>query len=140
MKVESHTKWVRDMQFTGAGWSGIEVTMDAAREFGGKESAARPLELLLVSLAGCTGMDVVSLLRKMRVDFTGIELHIEAEKSEDHPHVFTEINLTYVISGSGVDEDKFKKAIQLSQDKYCSVSAMLRKACPVNWTYRIQPA
>jgi putative redox protein len=125
------------MQFVGAGWSGTGVLMDAARDFGGDERGARPFELLLVSLAGCTGMDVVSLLRKMRVGFTELELEIEAEKSEEHPHVFTEINLVYIVTGRDIDEDKVKRAIELSQDKYCSVSAMLRKACPVNWTYRI---
>jgi putative redox protein len=125
------------MQFVGAGWSGTGVLMDAARDFGGDERGARPFELLLVGLAGCTGMDVVSLLRKMRVDFTELELEIEAEKSEEHPHVFTDINLVYIVTGRDIDEDKVKRAIELSQDKYCSVSAMLRKACPVNWTYRI---
>jgi putative redox protein len=137
MQVRSRTRWTGEMRFEGAGWSGIDVRMDAAKEFGGHETAARPLELLLVSLAGCTGMDVVSLLRKMRVGFTGLELEIEAEKSEEHPHVFTDINLVYIVTGTDIDEDKVKRAIQLSQDKYCSVSAMLRKACPVNWSYRI---
>ncbi|UCG44466.1 MAG: OsmC family protein [candidate division WOR-3 bacterium] len=125
------------MQFEGSGWSGIEVRMDAASEFGGHETAPRPLELLLVGLAGCTGMDVVSLLGKMRVDFTGLVLEIEAEKSAEHPRVFTEINLDYIVTGRRIDGDKVKRAIELSQDKYCSVSAMLRKACPVNWSYRI---
>ena len=137
MKVRSRTRWTEGMQFAGAGWSGIEVRMDAAKEFGGHETAARPLELLLVGLAGCTGMDVVSLLRKMRVDFAGLELEIEAEKSEEHPHVFTDIHLVYTITGNEVDEEKAKRAIELSQEKYCSVSAMLRKACPVNWSLRI---
>ena len=137
MKVESRTRWTGGMRFTGAGWSGIEVNMDAARDFGGEEKGVRPLELLLVGLAGCTGMDVVSLLRKMRVDFTGLAMEIEADKSEDHPHVFTEINLVYVFEGNAIDEEKVKRAIELSQEKYCSVSAMLQKACPVNWSFRL---
>ena len=137
MKVTASASWKKGMQFTGAGWSGIEVPMDAAKEHGGEDTAARPLELLLVGLCGCTGMDVVSLLNKMRVEFTGLDLAVEAEKSEEHPRVFTEINLVYTVRGNDLDEEKVKKAIELSQDKYCSVSAMLKKACPVNWTYRI---
>ena len=96
------------------------------------------MELMLVSLCGCTGMDVVSLLKKMRVEFSGIELNVRAEKTEDHPHVFTRIDLEYVITGNDVDEAKLKKAIDLSQEKYCSVTAMLRKACPINHTFRVR--
>ena len=140
MQVTAKAHWVEGMRFVGAGWSGIDVPMEAAAEFGGEGKAARPLELLLVGLCGCTGMDIVSLLRKMRVEFTGLEFEIEAEKSEDHPHVFTEINLVYIVHGKDVDEDKVKRAIELSQDKYCSVSAILRKACPVSHSYRIVEA
>jgi putative redox protein len=138
MQVKTHVSWVKGMQFAGAGWSGHTVTMDAGEDFDGNDSAARPLELMLVSLCGCTGMDVVSLLRKMRVDFSGIELNVEAEKTEDHPHVFARIDIEYVITGDNVDEAKVKKAIELSQDRYCSVSAMLRKACPLTHTLTIR--
>jgi len=140
MEVAGRAAWLGGMRFEGSGWSGIPVLMDAARDFGGEESAARPLELLLVGLCGCTGMDVVSLLRKMRVDFTGIELGVRAEKSEEHPHVFTRIDLEYVITGKDLDETKVRKAVELSQEKYCSVSAMLKRACPVNYTVRIVEA
>jgi putative redox protein len=125
------------MQFIGKAGSNHLVPMDAAPDSGGEGSATRPLELLLVSLGGCTGMDVVSLLRKMRVEFAGIELNITAEKSEGHPSVYTRIDVEYVVTGRDVDEEKLKRAIELSQEKYCSVSAMLREACPVNFTWRI---
>lgn len=138
MKVKTHADWVKGMQFVAAGWSGHAVTMDAGEEFGGNDSAARPQELMLVSLCGCTGMDVVSLLKKMRVAFSGIELNIEAEKAETHPHAFTRIDIEYVITGDDIDEAKVKKAIELSQERYCSVSAMLREACPVSHSFRVR--
>lgn len=138
MQVKTQVNWVKGMLFAGAGWSGHTVTMDAGGDFDGNDSAARPMELMLVSLCGCTGMDVVSLLKKMRVEFSGIELNVRAEKTEDHPHVFTRIDLEYVITGNDVDEAKLKKAIDLSQEKYCSVTAMLRKACPINHTFRVR--
>jgi len=138
MKVTANATWKQGMEFDGTGWSGHTVAMDAGEEFGGKDRAARPFELVLVGLCGCTGMDVVSLLRKMRVDFAALDLAVEAEKSEEQPHVFTEINLTYIVRGNDIDEEKLKKAIELSMNRYCSVTAMLRKACPVNWTYRME--
>jgi putative redox protein len=138
MEVKAHTRLVEGMQFVGTGWSGKAVVMDAAVESGGRESGARPLELLLVGLTGCTGMDVASLLRKMRVPFTGIELNVSADKSEEHPHVFTAIRLEYVIRGRGLDPAPIEKAISLSLERYCSVSAMLRKACPLEHSVRIE--
>lgn len=138
MEVKARVRRVEGMRFAGAGWSGHEVVMDAAAESGGKDSGARPMELLLVGLAGCTGMDVVSLLRKMRVPFDGLEFNISADKSEDHPSVFTAIRMEYVVRGRGVDPEKVQKAINLSQERYCSVSAMLKKACPVEYSFRVE--
>jgi len=138
MEVTSKTTWQRNMTFTGSAWSGHEVTMDAGDEFGGEDSAVRPMELVLIGLAGCTGMDVVSLLRKMRVPFEGLELNIKAGKTEEHPRVFSRIDIEYVVRGDGIDPAKVEKAITLSQDRYCSVSAMLRKHCPVEHTLRIE--
>ena len=139
MEVKSHARWLEGMQFAGAGWSGHEVVMDANVESDGEDSGARPMELLLVGLTGCTGMDVVSLLRKMRVPFTGLELNVSADKSEEHPSVFTAIRLEYVVRGPSLDADKVNRAVELSMEKYCSVSAMLRKACPVEHSVRVEP-
>lgn len=125
------------MQFIGKAGSNHIVSMDAAPEFGGENSATRPLELLLVGLGGCTGMDVVSLLRKMHVEFAGIEMNITADKSEGPPSVYTRIDVEYVVTGRDIDEAKLKRAIELSQEKYCSVSAMLKKSCPVSFTWRV---
>ncbi len=111
--------------------------MDAAEKVGGTDTGPKPMEMLLHSLAGCTGMDVVSLLKRMRVEFTGLEVNVEADEAPEHPKTYTKVNIEYVITGRDVDRAKVEKAINLSQDKYCSVSAMLRKHCPINHTFRI---
>jgi putative redox protein len=137
MKHEATVRWAGKMTFLGKAGTNHLVPMDTGPDFGGDSSATKPLELLLIGLGGCTGMDIVSLLKKMRVDFTGIEMNLTADRSEEHPNVYTKIDLEYVIYGRGIDEEKVKRAIELSQEKYCSVSAMLKKSCPVNYTWRI---
>ena len=137
MKHEATVRWAGKMTFVGKAGSNHLVPMDSGPEFGGESSATKPMELLLIGLGGCTGMDIVSLLKKMRQDFSGIEMNLTAERSEEHPNVYTRIDLEYVIYGRGIDEEKVKRVVELSQEKYCSVSAMLRKSCPVNYTWRI---
>ena len=137
MEHNATVSWAGRMTFLGRAGSNHTVPMDAGADFGGDSSATKPLELLLVALGGCTGMDVVSLLQKMRVPFTALEMRVRAERSEEHPKAYTRIDVEYVVSGTGIDEEKVQRAIELSQEKYCSVSAMLRKACPVGYTCRI---
>jgi putative redox protein len=140
MKHEATVRWAGKMTFIGKAGSNHVVPMDSGPEFGGDSSATKPMELLLVGLGGCTGMDIVSLLDKMRVDFTGVEMNIRADRSEEHPQVYTKIDMEYVVTGRGINAEKVKRAVELSQEKYCSVSVMLRKSCPVNYTYRIVEA
>jgi putative redox protein len=109
------------------------VRMDSAVEVGGTNSGFRPKQLLLASLAGCTGMDVESLLVKMRVEHTDFTMQIEGDLLDEHPKQYTEIRLTYSIKVSAEEHEKVEKAITLSQDRYCGVSAMLKKVCPVIW-------
>lgn len=90
-----------------------------------------PKKMLLTSLAACTGIDIVSMLEKMRVPITGLELDTEADLTEEHPKVFSEIRLTYRVFGENIDRAKVEKAVQLSKDKYCGVSAMLEKNSPI---------
>lgn len=127
------------MQFVGNSESGHAVLLDAAPEVGGTDTALRPMEFLLISLGGCTGMDVVSILRKMRVEWERFEILLEAERAPEHPKVFTKIRLTYRIWGDDIPEDKLKKAIDLSQERYCSVTAMLSKTAEISYEYRINP-
>jgi len=110
------------------------VRMDAAVEVGGKNSGFRPKQLLLASLMGCTGMDVESLLMKMRVEHTDFSMSVEADLSDEHPKQYTEIRLAYSIKVKPEDHDKVEKAVTLSQERYCGVSAMLNKVCPIKWS------
>lgn len=137
MKHEANVRWAGRMTFVGRAGSNHVVPMDSGPEFGGDNSATKPMELLLIGLGGCTGMDIVPLLKKMRQDVTAVEINVTAERSEEHPKPYTKIDIEYVVTGQDVEEDKVKRAVELSQEKYCSVSAMLRKSCPLNFTWRI---
>ena len=126
--MKAKVRLVHEMSFMGKGESGHWVAMDAAEKVGGSNSASRPLELLLIGLGGCTGMDVVPILRKKRVPFTKFWIEIEAQQVQDYPKVFTDITITYHVVGRGVKETDVARAVELSQEKYCTISAMLRKA------------
>ena len=119
------TVQVEGMQFVSVGPSRVGVVMDASPEGGGKGSGARPMELILHGLAGCTAMDVVSILKKMRQTWEDFRVLVRAERAENHPRVYTRIRMAYVFRGN-LDPSRVRKAIQLSQERYCSVSAMLR--------------
>ncbi len=127
----------KDLVMIGKGDSGHWVVMDGPKKFKGEEAGARPMELLLISLGGCTGMDVISLLDKMKVKYKDLRIEIEAQRADEHPKVFKDIKINYIIWGKDVDENAFKKAIELSQTKYCSVSVMLKKACKLSYSYKI---
>lgn len=105
---------------------------------GNKEHGFSPKALLLSGLAGCSGIDVVDILEKMRVKFSHFEVEAEATQTDDHPKVFKEVMITYRIKTNSENEDKVKKAIDLSLEKYCGVSAMLRKNSPVNYKLVIE--
>ncbi|MGB9742943.1 MAG: OsmC family protein [candidate division WOR-3 bacterium] len=135
--MEATVRWTAGMQFVGVSGSGHALVMDTSAEHGGSDTAPTPMELLLVALAGCTGMDVVSLLKKMRVNFQTLEIRIQGERRTEHPRIFTGIELEYLVYGTGIDQDAVRRAVELSMEKYCSVSAMVKPACPVKWTYRV---
>ena len=133
-------KNVDGITFIGRGKTRHWVAMDGAQNFGGSEAATSPMELFLLSLGGCSGMDVASLLKKMRVSYDKFEIYIDAERAEDHPKVYTKIDVTYKFWGTDLKSNKAKieKAINSSQDKYCSVSAMIKAAdIPLNHTYEL---
>ncbi|MEO0085634.1 MAG: OsmC family protein [candidate division WOR-3 bacterium] len=140
MQHEATVRWCGRMTFVGKAGSNHLVPMDVDADTGGDSSATKPLELLLLGLGGCTGMDVVSILNKMRVTLSGFEVNLRAERAAEHPKVYTRIEIEYVFSGHDLDPEKLKRAVELSQEKYCSVSAMLRQACPVTWTIRVVQA
>jgi putative redox protein len=123
-RMEATIKWTKNMSFSGISGSGQEVKMDASEEVGGNNSGARPMELLLHGLAGCTGIDIMSILNKMRLEPTSFEMKVDGDRAEDHPKRFTKIHIHYALEGE-LPEDKIIRAIQLSKDKYCSVSHSL---------------
>lgn len=133
-------KNVDGITFVGHGKSKHWVAMDGSQAFGGSEAATSPMELFLISLGGCTGMDVASLLKKMRVKVDKFEIYINTERAAEHPKVYTKIDLIYKFWGSDLEADKAKieKAINSSQDKYCSISAMIHAAnIPLNHSYEL---
>ncbi len=134
MKHTVDTSWKGNMLFD-ANVSGHHVIMDALEAVGGEDKGARPKELMLAALAGCTGMDVVSILKKMRVAFTGLNIRIEADVTEEHPKHYEKMVVIYEFTGQNLQMDQLKKAVELSQDRYCGVSFVYKKAMEV--TYEI---
>jgi putative redox protein len=135
--VEAKVTLLQDMQFIGSASSGHTLTMDAEDDLGGKNAGFRPMELLLVGFGGCTGMDVVSILRKKRQHVTGLQINIKGEKTEDFPKVYREVHLEYVITGNGIKKEAVDRAIALSLERYCSVGATLAKTGTITHSYRI---
>lgn len=134
---KAFVKQVKGITFVGKTDSNHWVTMDGPEEFGGSNAGIRPKELILISLAGCTGSDVASILSKKKVKLEGFEMNITADVADEHPQVFTKINLEYVFYGKNLPVKEIERAIELSQTKYCSVTAMLQKAMPIEHSYRI---
>jgi putative redox protein len=122
--MKSTIYWTGDMAFTGTTPSGHDLRMDAAPEVGGQNSGPRPTELLLYSLAGCTGIDIVMILKKMRLELTGFAMEVEGTRAGTEPKKFIDFHIHYLVEGD-LPEDKVVRAIQLSKDKYCSVSHSL---------------
>lgn len=122
--MELSIKWKEKMAFSGQTPSGHEINMDAAEEIGGENTGARPTELLLNAVAGCTGIDIISILTKMRLKPTSFQMDVKGERADDHPKRFTTIHIHYALEGD-LPEDKVVRAIALSKDKYCSVSHSL---------------
>ena len=122
--MELTIKWNEKMAFSGTTPSGHEIKMDAAPEVGGENTGARPTELLLNAVAGCTGIDIISILHKMRLEPSSFQMDVKGERADDHPKKFTTINIHYALEGD-LPEEKVVRAIQLSKDKYCSVSHSL---------------
>ena len=131
-------KWVENLKFMSDTPSGHSIPIDGPREVGGDDSAVRPGELTLVALGGCTAIDVVTILRKMRIEFDSFEVVVNAEPAEEHPKVWTKLHLKYIFKGKNIDESKVKKAIELSEERYCSVSAMLKKTAELTWEYEVR--
>ena len=134
MKHNVNTTWKENMTFDSL-VSGHHVIMDASTDGGGENKGPRPKELMLTALAGCTGMDVVSILKKMRVEVENFTVNIEANVTEEHPKHYDSMHIIYAFTGKDLPLDKLEKAVKLSQEQYCGVSYMYKKAMEV--TYEI---
>ncbi|HMT15037.1 MAG TPA: OsmC family protein [Aestuariivirga sp.] len=135
MKVK--VQWIEGRTFLGESGSGHGVLMDTAPDIGGRNLGPRPMEMLLLGMGGCTGIDVVMMLQKMREKVSGCSMELEAERAGEEPKVFTNIKVTYVVTGKGVKPANVERAIQLSAEKYCSASIMLGKTAAITHDFRI---
>jgi len=140
MTKEVLLKQIKGSTFAAKSGSNHWVTMDTKTEAGGNDGASTPKELLLMALAGCTSMDVVSILKKKRSPVIGYECHVKGIEREEHPRIFTEIHVEYVFFGDGIKQEEVERAIDLSVTKYCSVSAILSASANLTHSYRIEPA
>ncbi len=135
--MEAKVSWSGRMTFTGTAGTGFSVPLGSDPSVGGDNNGFRPLELLAVSLAGCTAMDVISILRKKQQAVTGFEVRTHADQASEHPHVFTHVLVEYILTGHGISPDAVERAIELSVTKYCPVQAMLGKAVQIEHKYQI---
>ena len=135
--MKTVTKWFDALAFDATDDSGHTVRIDTSIQGGGLGSGMNPKKMVLGALSGCSGMDVVEVLKKMKVAFSKLEIEAEADQTEEHPKVYKSINMIYKIDAKAADLDKVKRAVSLSQEKYCGVSAMLAKHCAINYTIEL---
>jgi len=131
-------KWIDGMRFVATDSMGHSIVMDASKQVGGEGSGFSPLQLLLAALGGCTGIDVVDIMRKQRQRVEGLEIVVSGERVEEPPRVYSKIHVEYRVKGEDVKEKAVKRAIQLSEEKYCSVGAMLKARAEISSSYSVQ--
>jgi putative redox protein len=123
--------WKNEMAFE-AEVNGFKIILDADEKVGGKNAGPRPKPLILASLGGCTAMDVISILKKMRIEPSYFNVEVEGELTETHPKYYHKIHITYTFEGKDIDPEKVEKAVTLSQEQYCGVSAQLRNSAKIS--------
>ena len=135
--MQAKVTWQENMMFSGVADSGHSIQLDAHQKVGGQGKGIVPMELIAISLAGCTAMDVISILRKKRQDVTDFEVRVDAPRAEEHPKVFIRAAIDYLVTGHNVEEKAVVRAIELTSQSYCPVQAMLGKALPIDLRYQI---
>ncbi len=135
--MNTTVKWIDGMMMVGESASGHTIVMDGPEELGGKDLGVRPMEMLLLGMGGCTTVDVVSTLKKMRENVQDCRVEISAERADEHPKVFTAIHLHFIVEGDNLNDKKITKAVSLSADKYCSASIMLAKTATVTHNFEV---
>ena len=135
--MEAIARWEEGLQFQGMFSTGNAILLDASEEEGGADKGPRPVELLVMALAGCSGMDVLAILRKKRMEVSSFQVSVYGEQQEKPPKVFKELRVLYDVSGQGIKLDGVQQAVHLSERKYCSVSAMIGQAVAITSEIRI---
>ena len=131
-------KWIDGMRFAASDSQGHSIIMDTSKEHGGEGSGFSPMQLLLAAVGGCTGMDVVSILKKQRQKLTELEIQVSGERVAEHPRVYGKVHVEYRLKGEELKEKAVQRAIQLSNDVYCSVGATIKKTASLSHGYNIQ--
>ena len=136
--MNARIKWLDHMSFVGESGSGHSVVMDGAPENGGRNLGPRPMEMILLGLGGCTAFDIVTILQKSRAPVDDCEVEISAERAAAVPAVFTKIHVHYIVKGAGLQDKQVKRAVDLTSEKYCSVSMMLKPSVELTYDYEIE--
>jgi putative redox protein len=129
--MEAKVTWKQRLSFDGSASSGFTLPLGSRVEVGGDNDGFKPTELLLIGLAGCTAMDVISILMKKKQQVLSFEVNVHADRQEEHPQVFTHAMVEYKLKGKSIDRESVERAVELSETKYCSAQAMLSKAFPI---------
>ena len=135
--MQATVTWDHGLSFEGTANSGFKVNLGGSPAVGGNDDGFRPMELIAIGLAGCTAMDVISILTKMRQEVTAFEVSAEADRADKHPKVFTAIRIHYTITGHNINPRMVGQAIELSEVRYCPAQAMLSKSAPIELSYEI---
>lgn len=135
--MNASVTWNQGMSFIGTADSGFRINLGADPEVGGENDGFRPLELMVISVAGCTAMDVISILHKKQQPVTAFEVSVQTKRAVNHPKVFTQMLIMYKVTGRNLDETALKRAIELTATKYCPAQAMLGKVAPIELIYQI---
>lgn len=130
--MDAKVTWKNGLSFTGTADSGFNIPLDVSVDHGGNGSGTSPMEMVLIGLGGCTAMDVISILKKKQQEVTNFEVVLHGKRATDHPKVFTEITLEYIVTGHNVDLEALKRAVELSETKYCSVNGMIKKSAAIH--------
>mgnify|MGYP005814934005 CR=1 FL=1 len=138
--MEAKATWQGDMAFLATADTGFEVRMDTGESSGGHNSGFRPTELLAMGTAGCTGMDVISILKKKRDEVTAFEVRVHTDRSETYPQVFTKMRIEYVVTGKGIKREDVERAVELSKEKYCPCIGMFKQIMEMEYIITIQEA
>jgi len=135
--VDIKLEWSDGLKFVSTTGSNHQMVLDGSKEHGGSDMGARPMEALLSALGSCTGMDLATILKKKKRKLEGLTINLHGMRAPTHPHVFENITMEYLVWGSDITDDDVQWALNLSLDKYCSVAAMLKKSCNLNFKWRI---